>query len=187
MDEKIKYFVIILIAIVASVVTSYVTMLAFYPTDKPNSPIPTPTPTITPSPTSTPIPTPQTTPTTTQDGTPANLVCNVQSLGFVEDGGAYLNIRGDIGNTGGQTAYNVHLHIQTWYSDSTTGLDKIIRLNDETIWLNPFKQVDIRGGESYILKSRYFEGMILSVNVEGIDRYDLISSYTITPIWDDMS
>jgi hypothetical protein len=154
----------------------------------PNSPSPEPTPMSTP-PTSTPYPT--TTPVP-NGGLPANLVCNVNRLDFIADGGLRLLIYADIVNTGTQTAYNVSLHIETWFSDGAKGIDDFVRLNDEVFWILPFKQVDIAGGETYSLKSRYFSALEYSVPYEfwldehgTVFPYDLISSYVITPLWDN--
>ena len=120
------------------------------------------------------------------------MICNVNRLDFITDGGLILLIYADIVNTGAKTAYNVSLHIETSFSDGAKGIDEIVRLNDEIIWIMPFRQVDIAGGETYSLKSRYYSALVYSVpyqfwldDMGTVFPYDLISSYVITPLWDN--
>ena len=139
---------------------------------------------------STPTPTPTPSPT----GNGANLIVNIQELGFGTDGGLRLLITGNITNSGTQTAYNVGLHIQTWFSDGSKGLDKNVTLNKQLIWILPPESVNIAMGETYTLTSRWFpERLNLSVPGEfwldewgEVYPYDLISTYLITPFWDDI-
>jgi hypothetical protein len=123
---------------------------------------------------------------------PANLTCDIHGLSFVTDGGLRLLVSGDIINTGAQTAYGVELHIETWFPDGRKGLDEFVKLNKEIYFILPAKPVNIAGGESYTLTSRWFSGLVVSVpGMFWLDEwgkeypYDLISSYEITPIWSD--
>jgi hypothetical protein len=123
---------------------------------------------------------------------PANLTCDIHGLSFVTDGGLRLLVSGDVINTGAQTAYGVELHIETWFPDGRKGLDEIVKLNQEIYFILPAKPVNIVGGESYTLTSRWFSGLVVSVSgIFWLDEwgkdypYDLISSYKITPIWSD--
>ena len=151
--------------------------------------LPTPTPTLTPTPNITPTPTPKPTPI---EGSPANLVINAKGLDFTTDGGLVLLVYADIENTGDNTAYNVSLHIQTWFSDGSKGIDEIVRINSEIYRFWIFSELNILGGETYSLRSRWHGA--LAYRVPGIFwldgkgevyPYDLISSYVVTPLWDD--
>ena len=85
-----------------------------------------------PSPSLTPTPTPISTPNPTGEE-PANLTANIEELSFGTDSGLKLLIKGIIINTGDQTAYNVKLHIQTWFSNGSKGMDMIEIINKQTL------------------------------------------------------
>ena len=189
LDKKIiGTLLIALIAIVSTVSLSY--FLLSQPNQTPNNPSPTPTPSPEPTPTQSPATTP--TPRPTGEGL-ANLIINVKELSFATDGGLRLLIAGNITNTGAQTAYNVRLHIQTWFSDGSKGMDTIVTLNKQLVWILPFDAVNITSGETFTLTSRWFpERLVVAVpgefwlDDEGyVYPYDLISSYVITPLWED--
>jgi len=159
MNKSIQYLVILIIAIVAISTVIYATIILSPPT-----PLPV-------------------------DETPANLVCTIRDLDFDIDGGLRLIISGYIENTGTQTAYNVSLHVQTWFPNGTLGLDVIEKLDDNWFLFSPSQPVNITGGESYGLNSRYYTGEVISVpysrfGLDINDPYDLISTYKITPLWD---
>ena len=124
---------------------------------------------------------------------PANLKINVEELSFRTDSGLVLLIKGNITNIGDQTAYNVKLHIQTWFSNGSEGVDTTVTLNKQLVWILPFEAVNITSGDTYTLTSRWFpENLVVSVpgefwlDSEGyVYPYDLVSSYVITPIWDN--
>ncbi len=189
MDKKIAgAFLVTLLALIFALGLNYYLSHGQNPSP---SPSPSPKPTPTPSPLPTPTPTAQFTPI---PGTPANLSCNITRLEFITDGGLRLLIYGKIFNTGAQTAYNVGLHIETWFSNGTKGIDNVVMLNarDPTLWFEPFLRLDIPGGGTFTLRSRYYEA--LEYNVPGqfwLDEWgevfpnDLISAYKITPIWDN--
>ena len=148
MDKAIlSILLIVIIAIVSA--TSLAYYVAIQSNQTQNNPLSTPTPSPEPTPTQSPLATPTPVPNT---GINANLICNVNRLDFITDGGLILLIYADIVNTGAKTAYNVSLHIETSFSDGAKGIDEIVRLNDEIIWIMPFRQVDIAGGETYSLK-----------------------------------
>jgi len=180
---------ILLIAIITIV---FATSIAYYiavQTDQTqNNTFPTPTPS--PEPTQSPATTP--TPKPTGKGL-ANLIVNVEKLSFRSDGGMRLLIKGNITNLGAQTAYNVRLRIQTWFPNGSEGMDTTVTLNNQLIWILPFEAVNITGGDTYTLTSRWFpENLVVSVPGEfwldesgAVYPYDLISSYLITPLWDD--
>jgi hypothetical protein len=188
LDKKIVGTLLIaLIVIVLTASLSY--FLLGQPNQTPNnhSPTPTPSPEPTQSPTATPTPKPA-------GDEPANLTINVEELNFRTDSGLVLLIKGNITNTGDQTAYNVKLHIQTWFPNGTKGMDKTTEtLNRQTLWLLPFAAVNITGGDWYRLNNRWFpDNLVVSVprefwlDTDGyVYPYDLISSYVITPLWDD--
>lgn len=180
---------VLLIAIIAIVsATSLAYYIAIQSDQTQDNPSPTPTPS--PEPTQSPVATP--TPEPTGKG-PANLIVNADELSFRTDGGLRLLIEGNITNLGAQTAYNVRLRIQTWFSNGSKGMDTTVTLNNQLIWILPFEAVNITGGVTYGLTSRWFpEGLIVSVPGEfwldesgAVYPYDLISSYIITPLWDD--
>ena len=184
MDKKLGGSILVtLIAIVFTVSLSYYTS-----TNQSNVPSPTPTPS--PEPTQSPAATPTPEPAGEE---PANLIINVEELSFRTDSGLKLLIKGNITNTGDQTAYNVKLHIQTWFSNGSKGMDTIETLNGQLVWILPFDAVNITGGDTYTLDNRWFpHNLVVSVpsefwlDSEGyVYPYDLISSYIITPIWDN--
>jgi hypothetical protein len=187
LDKKIIGILLIaILAIVTAVGLAYWVFSQSNQTNNtvPNSPSPEPTPTQSPAATPTPIP--------TGEG-PANLVINVKELSFATDSGLKLLIAGDITNTGAQTAYNVKLHIQTWFSNGSKGMDAIETLNREVVWFEPFRAVNITSGDTFTLTSRWFpKNLVVSVprefwldNEGYVYPYDLISSYVITPLWED--
>lgn len=185
--HKIGIIVGLLIVLVVSLI-GFVYLQEETINQNPDQPTPTPSPMDTPGPTKTPTPT--TTPNPNLQG-PANLTINVKNLRFGTDGGLLLIVIGDITNNGAKTAYNVSIHVQTWFPDGRKGIDSIERLNRELFWVNPFRQVNIAGGETYTLTSRFFSGELVSVPgefwLDGLGEvypYDLIYSYLITPIWD---
>jgi len=143
------------------------------------------TSTETPKETSTP---PQ---TTISEGKSANLIIENTRMRFVTDGGLRLVVSGTISNTGEETARTVKLHIQTWFPDGKKGIDTTVTLNKEIYFIIPAKPVNIAGGESYTLTSRWFSGTVVSVPGQywldewgKVYPYDLISSYEVTPIWE---
>jgi hypothetical protein len=177
--------VIALIVLTAVVLTEF----AYLQDESDSSPTPTPTPVPTPTPTTSPAPTATPVP---NGGTAANLVCYVDRLDFTTDCGLEFLIYVDIVNTGTQTAYNVSLHIGTWFSNGTKGIDDVVRLNNQVIWILQFVEVDIAGGETCSLKNRYFSALVYSVPGEfwldewgEVYPHDLIATYSITPIWSD--
>jgi hypothetical protein len=173
LDKKLGgSFLITLIAIVFTVSLSY------YTSNQSSVPSPTPTPT------------PISTPTGEE---PANLTINVEELSFGTDNGLELLIKGKITNTGDLTAYNVKLRIKTWFSNGSKGMDTTVTLNRQTLWLLPFESVNITGGDWYRLNNRWFpDNLVVDVPSEfWLDNggyvypYDLISTYRITPLWDN--
>jgi hypothetical protein len=186
LDKKI--IGVLLIALIAIVVATTLSYFIFGQASQ-TSNNPSPTPTQSPEPTQSPAATPTPEPTGEE---PANLTINVEELSFRTDSGLKLLIKGKITNTGDQTAYNVKLHIQTWFSNGSKGMDTIETLNNELVWFEPFQAVNITGGDTYTLDNRWFpKNLVVSVPTEfWLDNegyvypYDLISSYVITPLWD---
>jgi len=179
----------LLIAVILIVLTASLSyFLLGQPNQTQNNPSPSPTPS--PQPTQSPAATPTPKPTGEE---PADLTINVEELSFRTDGGLRLLIKGKITNTGDQTAYNVKLHIQTWFSNGSKGMDKTVTLNKQTLWILPFEAVNITGGDWYRLDNRWFpENLVVDVPTEFwldvggyVYPYDLISSYLITPLWDN--
>ena len=172
MDKKlVGAFVVTLTALVFTVSLSY-----YISTRSDQKSVPSPTPTPTPT-----------------GEEPANLTANIEELSFRTQGGLKLLIKGIITITGDQTAYNVKLRIQTWFSNGSKGLDVIEIINKQTLWLLPFESVNITGGDFYRLNNRWFpENLVVPVPTEFwldsegyVYPYDLIFSYVITPIWND--
>ena len=72
-------------------------------------------------------------------------------------------------------------------------MDTTVTLSNQLIWILPFDTVNMTGGDTFTLTSGWFpEGLVVSVPGEfWLDEwgyvypYDLISSYVITPLWDD--
>lgn len=187
LDKKIVGTLLIaLIVIVLTASLSY--FLLGQPNQTPNNL--SPTPTSSPEPTQSPAATPTPQPTGEE---PANLTINVEELSFRTDSGLKLLIKGTITNIGDKTAYNVKLHIQTWYSNGSKGMDTTVTLNKQTLWLLPFDAVNITGGDWYRLNNRWFpDNLVVDVpskfwlDAGGyVYLYDLISTYVITPLWDD--
>jgi len=182
---------VLLIAILAIVsATSLAYYVAVQSDQTQNNPSPTPRSSPEPTPTQSPIATP--TPKPTGKGI-AKLIVSIEELSFASDGGMRLLIKGNITNLGAQTAYNVRLRVQTWFSNGSEGIDTTVTLNNQLIWIMPFEAVNIASGDTYRLTSRWFpENLVLSVpgefwlNESGtVYPYDLVSSYVITPLWDD--
>lgn len=187
MDKKlVGAFVITLTAIVFTVGLSRYDFSQLNQIFAP-SPTPNPSPTPSPEPKQSPVATPTPEPTGEE---PSNLRVNVEELSFLTDGGLRLLIVGNITNTGAHTVSNVRLHIQTWFSDGSEGMDIIETLNGEVVWTQPFRAVNIDSGETFRLTSRWFpRGLVVSVPTEfWLDPsgeeypYKLISSYRITAL-----
>jgi len=112
------------------------------------TPSPTPEQTATPEPIPTPTPTPTPTP---QAEIPANLVVNCTlELAWVDIGKPHLKVLGSITNNGTETAYNVTIHVLTWFSNGTEAIriDHKLNLYDG----HPMVQtapVNIKGNETY--------------------------------------
>lgn len=122
---------VLLIAILAMVsATSLAYYLAVQSNQTQNNPSLTPTPSPEPTPTKLPIATP--TPKPKGKGI-AKLIVSIEELSFASDGGMRLLIKGNIANLGAQTAYNVRLRVQTWFSNESEGIDTTVTLNNQLI------------------------------------------------------
>ncbi|MCW4035508.1 MAG: hypothetical protein NWF03_09115 [Candidatus Bathyarchaeota archaeon] len=142
-----------------------------------------PTQTTPPQSTETPEQTSSPTQTTESEGSGANLILEGLSVGWGKNDCdvPIILIGATIKNIGTQTAYGVSLHIEVWFSEEK-GIDSILKLDKELLWVAPPKQVDLAPSESYSLDNRYYrERLVVGVPPKFRDIY---SSYKITPMWD---
>lgn len=147
----------------------------------------------TPPPTSTPTTTPPTAPEQTPTPTPpvetsANLVVNC-TLKLVWETAPRLRVLGSITNVGTETAYNVTIHVRTWFSNGK----EAITIDHKLLiayGLVPPSPVYIEGNETYragaLVGMRSFEipYEIRKDWEQGYVDNDCISTYQVTASWD---
>jgi hypothetical protein len=152
----------------------------------------------------TPTPTPNIMPTPTHRASPppilksANLVlnCMLESGFYVSrniDGKEVPSIRvnGTLTNIGEETAYNITLHVISWFSNGTQSFITDLPLIWEVLVPPPFLRPSIKGNETLVMPQNDLSGVIsVPDDVKGTDwtnataYSDCISSYQITAIWD---
>jgi hypothetical protein len=181
LDKIAGILLIALLAIVAAVSISYYALNQ--PNQNSNEPSPTPTPTPTLVPNQTPTPTPQI-------KTPADLVVDCTLKIDWEDGVPGLKVLGSITNVGEETAYNVTIHVRTWFSNGTEAITIDHKLNLYH-GLVPSYPVDIEGGETYsagtLVGHTNFD-IPYEIWKDWPQWYvdnDCISTYQVTASWDD--
>ena len=150
-----------------------------------------PEPTPTPEPKATSTPSPKPAPTTTPTPTPAHVVtdCTLK-IQWTDTGKPQLKILGSITNTGTETAYNVVIHVQTWFSNGTEAIIIDHKLNLYDGHVTAPASVNLVGNETY--NSGLFAGMIsfsipssiYSKWAQGYVDNDCISVYKVTASWD---
>jgi hypothetical protein len=160
-----------------------ITSLSYYIVSQPNQTQNTQTPT--PLPEQTPTPTPPV-------ETPADLVVDCTLKIDWEDGVPGLKVLGSITNVGAETAYNVTIHVRTWFSNGTEAItiDHKLNLHHGLYYTEP-TPVNIESGETYRA------GTLVGLTNFDIPREiwadwehiyvdnDCISTYIVTVSWDD--
>ena len=141
MDKIAGILLIAILAIVTAVSLSYYAASQLNQTQNNPSPTPTPTPTLNPEQTPTPTP---------PEETAADLVVNCTLKIDWEDGVPGLKVLGSITNVGTATAYNVTIHVRTWFSNGTEAIIIDHKLNRFHGLLPPEPTpVNIDSGETY--------------------------------------
>lgn len=182
LDKKI--IGILLIALLAIVFTA---SLSYFLSSQPNQTADIPSPMPTPIPTPTPT-TPEQTPTPTNPaGTSANLVVNCTlKIVWGDMGTPRLKVLGSITNVGTETAYNVTIHVRTWFSDGKEAITIDHKLNLYETGILPPYPVNIKPNETYsggtLVGMRTFEipYEIRKDWAQGYVDNDCISTYQIT-------
>ena len=180
LDKKlVGAFVVTLTALVFTVSLRYYTS-----TQSDQTGIPSPTPK------SSPTPIPEETPRPTPIIIPADLVVNCTLEIFWADA-PRLRVLGSITNVGTETAYNVTIHVRTWFSNGTEAITIDIKLSLHHGITALFYPIDIEGGETYRsgtlvgVRTFYIPHEICANWEEDYIDNDCISRYIVTASWDE--
>jgi hypothetical protein len=128
---------------------------------------------------------------TSQIKTSANLIVNCTlKLYWGDSGTPRLKVLGSIINTGTETAFNVTIHVLTWFFNGTEAISIDYKLSINDGHIAPSYPVNIAGNETY--KSGTLCGMrAFSIPNEiwktwqvGYVNNDCVSTYQVTASWD---